>query len=129
VLRNSYEAAAVDVLSKFGLAAPSLKGVGINTQGLPPPASMPKAPATSGMGAAIPKNPLTASASMKLPSIGKMAAQEGMAGAGFTGGAGAVRGDPADAGVRQRSTIARAFTANDSNFATSDTGNPGSVAP
>ena len=45
------------------------------------------------------------------------------------GGTGAVRGEPADAGRRQRSVIDRAFQQNDDFFATSSMPMPGNVSP
>lgn len=129
MLHDAYQVGVSHSLEKHGLAAPTLKNVGINTQGLPPPAKMPKPDIMSGAGSLTPKNPITAGNMLAMPSLGKAAAQEGMAGAGFTGGAGATRGEPADVGRRQRSVIDRAWDANERDYATSSMPLPGSISP
>lgn len=66
------------------------------------------------------------------PSLGmraaKVAANVGMmSSSGRADGPGAVRGEPADEGRRQRSVIDRTFQANEDNFATSSMPLPGAV--
>lgn len=111
-------------LAAFGLPSqPSLGSVGVKTPtktpGLPGPAKLPEAPA--------PPSPSS-------PGIGidaaKVAANVGMGASNSTDGTGAVAGEPADEGRRQRSVIDRAFQRNEDDYATSSMPMPGAaVAP
>lgn len=106
-------------LIKFGLAQPSLSSVGISAPtkapGLPSPGN---APARLGDGPPAALSPPPA----------KAAADVGMGfSSGRAEGPGAVPGEPADEGRRQRSVVDRTFQANEDNFATSSMPLPGDV--
>ena len=96
-----------DAFAKFGLALPPPSTKALTPgHGLPAPTKLPAAP----LAKPSPVSPL-----------GKEAANVGM---GFSSaetgtGAGGVRGEPADAGRRQRSVVDRTFQQNDDFFASS----------
>lgn len=121
MLRAAYTRGAREAFAKFA-AQPSLKSVGIKTDGLPAPAKPPSA---------TPKAEAPASPS---PSLGeqaaKTAANVGMAmSTARHDGPGAVRGEPADEGRRTRSVIERAFQRNEDDFATSSMSRPAGGIP
>lgn len=113
-------------LAAFGLPSqPSLSSVGIkppSAPGIPKPGSVPSRLGGGG-GLSAPSPSPSAAAG------GKLAFNVGMGASTTSNGAGAVAGDPADEGRRQRSVIDRTFQANEDNFATSSMPAPGSVAP
>jgi hypothetical protein len=133
VLRQAYERGAKAALDKHGVAQPSLASVGIQTPvkapRLPGPGRVPTLGMPSlkldGDASAIP-SPLT---------LGMQAAKVaanvgiGMMTPGYDSASGAVRGEPADEGRRQRSTIDRAFQQNEDFFATSSMPEPAAVSP
>jgi hypothetical protein len=107
----------------FGLPSqPALGSVSIKTPvkapGLPGPAKLPQSPTM----------PTAGSGGIGLDAA-KTAFAVGMGASNSTSGSGAVAGEPADIGRRQRSVIDRTFQANEDNFATSSMPMPGSVAP
>lgn len=127
MLRQAYTRGAEDAFKKHGLAQPSLQSVGIKSPVKAP--GLPGAAATTGLA-----KPPIAAPTGSAPTLGisaaKAAAAVGMVGAGTNGGAGAVRGEPADEGRRQQSVIDRTFQANEDNFAASSMPAPGaSVSP
>lgn len=133
MLRRAYEIGRRAALEKLGLAQPPLNQVGLARPGA----------GSSGLPGTTPKIPTTGTPSLKLEmpsnspstSIGiraaKVAANVGL---GFStarhDGPGAVRGEPADEGRRQRSVVDRTFQQNDDFFASSSTPAPGAqVSP
>ncbi len=112
MIRTAYQRGVEAALLKHGLAQPSLPSVGIMAKGLPragkaPDLSTPHEASHLGATAA------------------KMAFNVGMGASTSSSGAGAVRGEPADEGRRQRSVIDRTFQANEDNHATSSMPMPG----
>lgn len=127
MLRRALLQGLSDAFAKHGLAQPSLSSVGISAPvkapGLPSPSKVPMPKANA---AGLPSDASIA------PSLGmsaaKVAANVGMmASSPRAEGPGAVPGEPADEGRRQRSVIDRTFQANEDNFATSSMPLPGAV--
>lgn len=130
MLRAAYENGARAAFKKHGLAQPSIQSVGIpspvKAPGLPGPAKLPQLGTPSVKLDQTPNDPN--------PSLGmraaKVAANVGMGASTSSDGTGAVRGEPADEGRRQRSVIDRTFQQNDDFFASSSMPLPGgSVSP
>lgn len=127
-LRRAADEGRRAALAKFALDQPSLSSVGIKSPakapGLPTPAAPAALPAPGGGGGGGGTGSLGISAA-------KSAADVGM---GFSSarhdGPGAVPGEPADEGRRQRSVVDRAFQRNEDDFATSSMPLPGgTVSP
>lgn len=113
-------------LAAFGLPQqPALsKSIGID---LPKAPGLPKAGTPSSRLAVDSPSVPTASPSMG-NAAGKIAFNVGVGASNMpTGGAGAVQGEPADVGRRQRSVIDRALQRNDDDYATSSMPLPGAV--
>lgn len=68
-------------------------------------------------------------AAFGLPADDKTAFAVGLGASHSAESEGAMRGEPADAGRRQRSVVDRAFQRNEDDFATSSMPEPGSVSP
>lgn len=129
MLRVAYQTGARAALEKLGLTQPSLNQVGMARPGA----------GSSGLPGAAPKMPGLPTPSFKLepeanpaPSLGqraaKLAANVGMgASTERHEGPGAVPGEPADIGRRQRSVIDRTFQQNEDFFGSSPSPAPGAV--
>lgn len=121
LLRQAALRGGRDALAAFGVSQPSPQSVGIKTPSVTTlSAGLPKAPKTPSLKAedAVPR-----------PADDKRASAVGMGASRASAQTGAVRGAPADAGRRQRSTVERAFRANEEGFATSSMPEPGDVSP
>lgn len=134
MLRRAYERGVRSALEKLGLAQPSLPSVGIKSPvkapGLP---GVGQAPA---VGAGVkPSVPSIQSPTPQPMTLGMQAAKVaanvgmGMMTGGSDGASGAVPGEPADEGRRQRSVVDRAFQQNEDFYATSTMPDPGAVSP
>jgi len=119
LLRQAAHRGGRDALAAFGLpppAQPSPQSVGFKTPSAVAAASgLPKAAKPPSIGTA--------------PEAGKTAFAVGMGASASTTSAGATRGQPADAGRRQRSAIDRAMRAHEEGFSTSSMPDPGDVPP
>lgn len=123
MLRRAAETGGRDALAAFGLSQPSLGSVGIKA-----PTSAPGLPSVKPP--SIPKTPSVPSGEGGLGvQAAKMAYAVGMGASQSSNGAGAARGEPADAERRQRSAIDRAFQSHEDRGATSASPDPGVIAP
>ena len=117
MLKGAFQQGVQDALEKFGLALPPHSTKPLTSgHGLPAPAQLPATP----LRAPSPVSPLAEQAAKHAANVG-MGASTAESG----NGAGAVRGEPADAGRRQRSVIDRTFQSNDDFFSTSSMPAPG----
>lgn len=134
MLRRAYARGARSALEKLGLAQPSLPSVGISSPvkapGLP---GVAKAPSVGpNLKPSVPSVPSPTPTPMSLGMQAAKVAENvgmGMMTAGHDSASGAVPGQPADAGRRQRSVVDRAFQQNEDFFSTSSMPEPGSVSP
>jgi hypothetical protein len=107
----------------LGIPQPSLGSVGIKTPsgaGLPGPARPPSPPKITSTVPASPTGSVGVDAA-------KVAFNVGMGASESHDGTGAVQGEPADTGRRQRSVIDRALQRNEDDYATSSMPLPGDV--
>lgn len=113
-------------MPSVGISLPSLDSFGLPGSANLNSTEMPKQPHLGSVGIKVPAIP-KAKELPNLPGQTKSAFNVGMGASTPTSGTGAVRGEPADTGRRQRSVIDRTFQANEDNFATSSMPLPGDV--